>query len=189
LSADDDERSLTTSQRRSARRNEFIIEKYKAAHPDQDGAAIEPHLIAPWAISRGLIKVAPLTAEEILRRQLSQHLKTRYTTDPQNRRVRKHHAVMRTVDTADGPKRFSSWHTIFEAPREHMKVALQARRNGALADVKQMVIDLESWNDNNIYGQSLPAMDVNFTPDVEESKMPTSYPSKPPEPPDDKDSE
>ena len=59
----------------------------------------------------------------------------------------------------------------------------------ALADIVQLATDRESYNDNNIHGATLKQISFDFTADVEERNMPTSYPSSPPEGHDDEDDE
>lgn len=158
---------------------EYIFEQYRTAHPDHDGS-MEPHLIAEWAIQKGLSRPHLITPEEILRRDLARHLKSEYVTDPQDRRVRKNHSIPIEVNTVDGPKRRSRWFSIFEAPPAHMQLSLALRRSMALADCQQLELDLRSYNDNNVHEAHLDDLDYNFNVDIEEGNQPTSYPSTPP---------
>jgi hypothetical protein len=159
---------------------EYVLDQYRLAHPNSD-SAIEPHLVSPWAISKGLIVPRIITQEEILRRDLARHLKSEYVTDPQERRVRKNHSIPVEVQTQDGPKRRSRWYSIFEAPAPHMQLSFALRRNMALNDCQQLELDLRSYNDNNIHSAKLPKLDYNFNLDIEEGDLPTTYPSAPPE--------
>ena len=159
---------------------EYVLEQYRLAHPNSD-PAIEPHLISPWAISKGLIIPRVVTQEEVLRRDLAKHLKSEYITDPQERRVRKNHSIPIEVQTQEGPKRRSRWYTLFQAPPAHMQLSGALRRNMALSDCLQLELDLRSYNDNNVHGATLPKQDYNFNPDIEERDLPTTYPNKPPE--------
>lgn len=133
--------------RKHARQMEYLIEQWKAGHPEEDGGPIEPHRIAPWALKRGLWVRPPMSPEEILRRELAKFLKNEYITDPQNRNVRKNHAVIIEVKTQEGVKRRSRWYTLYEAPPKHMQASLQLRRRAALADVVQLELDFNSYND------------------------------------------
>lgn len=175
----DEAKVVSLADRRGRRYMAYIIEMFQKAHPDEDPALIEPHLIARWAMQKGIYNRPPIHPEERLRRELSRYLKTEYTTDPQNRHVRKHHAVIYSVQTADGIKRRSRWWEYTHAPAKEMRAALQLRRNMALADVVQLNIDFESYNDNNVLGETLEAMDFNFNEDLKEKKMPTTYPEDP----------
>ena len=154
---------------------EYLIEQYKKAHPEEDPALVEPHLVAEWARKRGLWTYEPVDPEEVLRRRIARFLKRSYTTDPQGRIVRKHHAVIYEVTTPDGIKRRSRYYEIFDAPVKHMQASLALRRRSALADVQQLDIDFHSYNDNNKRGEKLPPMDYNFNKDLEEMKLPTTY--------------
>lgn len=168
--------------KKRGRKMEFIIERYEAAHPELDGGPTEPHLIAPWAMERGLWNKPPTPPVEILRRELSRYLKNQYIEDPQNRLVRKFHAVPLKIVTPDGStRRMSSWHMIYETPKKKMLLSLQMRRRSAVRDVVQLDLDLGSYNDNNIFGETLPPMDFNLNPDVAESKMPGHYGDEPDE--------
>jgi hypothetical protein len=152
----------------------YLIEQYKQAHPDE-GFEVSPHLVAEWAVKEGLWKRPPMTAEEVLRRQLSSALRTEYIIDPQGREVRANHPVLTEVSTSQGVKRRSKWYRIFDAPPKMMRASLQLRRKAALADVIQLKFDFESYNDNNVYDEQLDALDFNFNKDIEEMNMPTVY--------------
>jgi hypothetical protein len=57
---------------------------------------------------------------------------------------------------------------------------LQLRRRAAVQDILQLDLDFHSYNDNNVFGVKLTPVDYDINKDVEESKMPTTYPSDPP---------
>jgi hypothetical protein len=159
-----------------AREIEYVLDRYKAAHPEDDGGPIEPHVIAPWAIRRGLWKRPPLTSEEILRKEIASFLKSEYIKDPQGREVRKNHALPMKVKTPEGKRRYWRYYDIYHAPEKHMLGSLQIRRRGMVADAIQLDLDWASYNDNNVFGAKLPPLDYNLTLDVQESKLPTTYP-------------
>ena len=158
----------------------YIIDKFKAAHPEMEDH-VDPHLVAPWAIAEGLFDRPPTSQEETLRRELSKALKNEHTVDPQGREVRKNHAVFFEEVTPRGPKRRSRWYTIDDAPPDHMRASCQLRRRAALADVVQLKLDFDSYNDNNRFGATLPDFDYDFNKDIEEMGMPTKYPSDSPD--------
>lgn len=166
---------------RPGRHMEYLIEQYQKAHPDEDAATIEPHLVADWAIAKGMWQRPPVPPEERLRKELARYLRGEYTRDPQGRNVRLHHAVIYTEHTSDGPKRRSRWSTIFDAPANHMQASLALRRRSALADVTQLNLDLESYNENNLRGEIIPPMDFDFNKDLEEARLPTHYPEEGPD--------
>ena len=153
----------------------FLSEKYLEEHPGE-GPEVKPHLIAPWAIRNGLWKHQPQTPEEILRRLLSRALRDDYIEDPQGREIRSHHPIVHEVMTQDGLKRRSTWYPIFTTHGETIRQAFQLRRRAALADVSQLSLDFDSWNDNNVFDESLVQMDFDFNKDLEEMRLPTEYP-------------
>jgi hypothetical protein len=154
----------------------YLIERYKLAHAGEDDK-INPRLIAPWAISEGLWVRPPMQPEEILRRDLCRAMRNDYIIDPQDREVRKFHSVTQTIRTPEGEKRSSTWYQKDDAPPGHMRVSLQQRRQSALADVRQLKLDFDSYNDNNAFGATLPDLDFDFNKDIEELAMPTHYPA------------
>jgi len=169
----------TARQRHGNQKILYLVDQYQKTHPEE-GDAINPHLIAPWAIKYGLWFQEPLTPEEMLRRSIRRSLRDDYTNDPQGREVRKYHAVIEEVSTPDGVRRLSTWREIFEAPPEHMRVSLALRRKSALNDVVQLQLDFESYNQNNKHSATLPDMDYNFNTDLKEGSMPTDYPDENP---------
>ena len=162
--------------RRRNKRIEYILQIWQQEHP---GEAIEPHQLSPWAIKRGLDKKKPPSREEILRREISRELKNQYFVDPQGREVRANHAIPIDVQTPQGLKRYSRWLPLFEAPPGHMRLSGQLRRKSAYADVRQLTLDLESWNENNSYGETIPIPSFNFDQDLEDSRQPTTYNEEP----------
>jgi hypothetical protein len=172
--------SVVRIQGKHAREMEYLIEQYQKAHPDEDASMIEPHLVADWAWKKGLWSKPPVSPAEILRREIARHLKSEYITDPKNRTVRKHHAILFVEHTAEGSRTRSRYAEIFEATGEHMKASLALRRRSALSDVRQLNIDFESWNDFNRHGETLEPMDFDFNKDLAEEAQPTHYPVEAP---------
>ncbi|HEV8336898.1 MAG TPA: hypothetical protein VGR67_10810 [Candidatus Polarisedimenticolia bacterium] len=157
-----------------SRELEYLLELYKKEHPDDDESSrIEPHLVAEWAIRRGLWKRPPTDSVELLRRDLARFLRSETVRDPQGRLVRLNHAII----YLDGRgKKRSRWYRIFDAHDTHMQASSQLRRRAALADVHQLSLDLDSWNENNIHREKLPPMDFDFNKDLDELSRPTHYP-------------
>ena len=113
-----------------------------------------------------MYKRPPVDPEEVLRKEIARALGNEFIVDPKGRDVRKNHAIMVEVGTADGPKRRSRWYTIYEAPPNHIKVAFQFRCRAALSDVLQLTLDFESYNDFNSFQATLEPMDFNFNKDL-----------------------
>jgi hypothetical protein len=170
---------LTFQSPKKRARLAYLIDQYHRAHPDEDPATVEPHLVADWATKTGVYKPEPIDPALQLRRDVARYLRTEYTTDPQGREVRKHHGVVYEVQTPSGIQRHTRYFEIYDATAEHMKASLQLRRRAALRDVLQLNLDFESWQDNNKHGETMEPMDYNFNPDVAETKLPTTYPDAP----------
>jgi hypothetical protein len=159
----------------------YIVEQYKKAHPEESGEPIEPFKVASWAYRNGLYKRPPVDPEEVLRKEIARALGNEFIVDAKGRDVRKNHAIMVDVRTADGVKRRSRWYTIYEAPPNHIKVAFQFRRRAALSDVMQLTLDFDSYNDFNKFSATLEPMDFNFNKDLEEQNQPPDWPEEDPE--------
>ena len=164
-------------QRRSNRQMLYLVDKYKAAHPDED-SAIHPELVANWAIDEGLWDRPPLDPKEALRRQIRNALREEYTVDPQGREVRAKLPFMEEVRTSDGVRVRSTWYPIFQMPPEKARASFQMRRRAALADVVQLKFDFDSYNDNNGFKAQLEPPDFNFNKDLLELEQPTEWPSE-----------
>jgi hypothetical protein len=185
VASKDDEAVLQQPQhRRGNKKIQFVIEKYREAHP---GAPVEPHLVSPWALRRGLIKQQPVTAEEQLARKVSRELRAAYFVDPQGREVRANHAIFFREITPSGPRKRSRWLPLFDAPPKHMLVSAQLRRRQAVADVMQLRLDLESYNENNHHGATVPIPDFDLNKDIEELRQSVEYKEEPTDDDDDDD--
>jgi len=60
------------------------------------------------------------------------------------------------------------------APREHMEVAFQQRRNQIVGDCRQLKRDVDSYNENNHDGTWIQ-MVFDFRQDLAELEQPTDY--------------
>lgn len=159
---------------RASRVMRFVLERYIATFPD-DRLPIDPRQVARWAYETGLWKPKETAPIEVLRRKLCRALRKSYMEDPQGREVRANFAVVEEVQTAEGPKRMSRFYPIFKAPPDVVRQALALDRRTALATVKQMKLDFDSYNENNEFGATLPPIDMDFQRDVDEMSMPVDY--------------
>jgi hypothetical protein len=155
---------------------QYLIDQYHKSHPEEDPAEVTPHLVAEWAIKKGIYNRPPVDPEVQLRRDLSRYLRNEYFVDPQGREVRKNHPIMIRTQTPDGEKLRPHYKELFQAGAEHMKASFALRRNGVVRDVVQMDIDFRSWIDNNVHHETLDKMDYDINKDLDELKMPTTYP-------------
>ena len=102
-------------------------------------------------------------------------MKNDHITDPQDRDVRKWHAVRHT----DGERQWTLWETILDADPGHMRMSLQQRRQYLLSGCRQHRLDFDSYNDNNKFAATLPPTSYNFEADMDEMDLPTEYPDAP----------
>jgi hypothetical protein len=152
----------------------FLLERYAKAFP-QEQPPLDPKKVAEWAFRNGLWRPIETAPQEVLRRKLTRALRHTYIEDPQGREVRANFAVVEEVMTQDGPKRMARFYPIFKAPPEVVRQALALDRNQALATVKQMKLDFDSYQDNNEFGATLPELDLDFNKDIEEMNLPPDY--------------
>ncbi len=123
--------------------------------------------VAGWAIREGLWKPQPSTIIDKCAEELSRALREEYIVDPQGRTVRAKHAA-RYGGGGDGEQGVL-WDDIRTAPRLHMEIAFQQRRQQIVGDCRQLKSDVDSYNDNASKGRSIQ-MVFDFTNDLMESE-------------------
>lgn len=170
---------------RASKKMLFLRDAYRMAFPNEQ-PPLDPKKIADWAYGEGLWKPIDVDPGEVLRRKLCRAFRHEYITDPQNREVRASFAKVEEVTTPDGPKRMAVFFPIFQAPPEVAKQHFQLERRIAVENAAQLSLDLQSYNDNNEFGETIPAIDWNISKDLEEKALPTEYD---PDPYGDKDEE
>ena len=119
--------------------------------------------VGAWAIANGYWLPTP---DAILRQfsaDFSRALREEYIRDAQGRRVRSKHAIRE--DGVQG----RLWADIHTAPREHMEVAFQQRRDQIVADCFQLKTDVDSYNDNHNDGEPIQIL-LDFRTDVQEQQ-------------------
>lgn len=119
--------------------------------------------IAAWAIAHNLWHMHPSLALAKCTEDLSRAMREEFVTDRQGRRVRVKHPV--TVRRRG--KQMVLWDDMRTAPRDHMKLAFQQRRQQIVGDCKQLKADVDSYNDLNSYAQPLQII-FDFTMDLAE---------------------
>jgi hypothetical protein len=145
-----------------------MVDEYKAIHGDK---TVDPKIVIKWAIATGRYNRPPQTMEQRGTADLRRALRHARHMDSQGRTVRTNHPAAYKI----AGEQLTLWADIREAEPEHMRVAFQQRRLGILADVKRHKADVDSYNDNNRFGVTLPLYDYNFNVDLEEAELPTEY--------------
>jgi hypothetical protein len=102
-------------------------------------------------------------------------LREEYHTDPQSRRVRTNHPYKEWILGESGERQQKTmWGDIWSLNPEQMRNSVQVRRKQSLGEVRQIKIDLESYNDNNGFGAKIQ-MSFNFDKDLQEIFQDTEY--------------
>lgn len=165
----------------------YAIDLYQSEHPELAREPLAPEVLAAWIEKRRILKEIETDPVEIRTKQIVRFLSREMQTDPQGREVRANAFNVERVPTKTGFKRRSRWLPLFESPEDFAKEFFQWRRNGARADIIASETDRESYNDNNHKGGYVPQPSLDFTLDVAEKKLPSTYPAAPPEDDDDED--
>jgi hypothetical protein len=157
---------MTHKQTRKQLETLYLIDQYKRAHNVEE---VDLRVAAEWLMETGRWRPLPVDPVFILRREMTRALRGEYIEDPQEREVRKNHPVL---DRASGKV---VWVDITKATPEQMRMSFMHHRNRILSECKQLALDFDSYNENNAFGTTLPGIDFNFEPDIEEARMPVQY--------------
>jgi hypothetical protein len=120
--------------------------------------------VGAWAIKEGKWEAG----RDILLRQfcddMGRALREEYIRDPQGRRVRANHVIRGEGETG------FLWAEIYTAPREHMVIAFDQRRDQIVADCAQLKQDIDSYNQNQNSGAPVQ-LRLDFARDVVEYEL------------------
>ena len=119
--------------------------------------------IAAWAISQNLWKPQPGALVSQCASQLSRALREEYITDSQGRRVRTKHSAR----VEKNGELIVLWDDIRTASRSHMRIAFQQRRQQIVGDCHQLMMDMDSFNQNQNPSHPIQ-LSFDFTRDLEE---------------------
>lgn len=123
--------------------------------------------IASWAIRQRIWAAQPSDLVNQCADQLARAMREEHITDPQGRVVRAKHVAR----IERGGKQTALWADIRTAPREHMRMAFQQRRQQIVGDCRQLKVDCDSYNENNIPAEPIQII-FDFTTDLEELELP-----------------
>jgi multidrug efflux pump subunit AcrB len=137
-----------------------IVKKYESAGNPFPATA---HDIAQWAIEQKLWEPQRSTLVDRCAEELARAMREEYITDQQGRRVRVKHVA--TIE--NNGKQAAFWADMRKAPRNHMVVAFQQRRQQIVGDCRQLKSDMDSYNQNYNVGEPIQ-MVFDFTLDIEE---------------------
>lgn len=123
--------------------------------------------IASWAIDNDQWQPHRLLIVSKCAEDLSRAMREEFFTDPQGRRVRaKLPARLKVEDGEQG----SLWDDARTAPRQHVQISFQQRRQGIAVDCYRLKVDVDSFNENRSPDNPIQ-LNLNFTFDVEEMDM------------------
>ena len=101
--------------------------------------------IAEWALDSGRWKLPPEAAVQRCAEDISRAMREEYTVDRKGRRVRVKHPVTLSQDG----EQLHLWDDIRTAPRAHMQMSFQQRRQQIVGDCRQLKVDVDSYNDSH----------------------------------------
>ena len=149
-------RMKTKKEQLQAIANEFM---------DEHDGMVTAREIAEWAIANGKWKQQPAAILRQCADEFASAMREEYIKDAQGRSIRSKHAA-----------RFSRngvqtvlWADVRKAPRRHMEIAFQQRRQQIVGDCRQLKLDVDSYNANWNSGQPIQ-MVFNFTDDMAEAE-------------------
>ena len=120
---------------------------------------------ALWAVQNGKWEAPPDIILRTCRGDFARALREQYITNEQGQPVRaKHVARIRK-----GDEQIHLWADIRRAPRKHMQVAFQQRREQVVGDCSQLKRDVDYYNSMNAKEQPIQLL-LDFTEDVAESE-------------------
>jgi hypothetical protein len=137
-----------------------VVEGYRQSGQAWPAAAVD---IAEWAVKNKKFDLRTPTLVRVASREIAQAMGEEYVTDAKGRRVRaKHPARVKR----DGEP-IMLWDDIRTAPRAHMVMAFNYRRNHIVSECRQVKTDVDSYNDLHPKEQPIQ-MVLDFTEDVAE---------------------
>jgi hypothetical protein len=102
--------------------------------------------IADWAIRTSRWELPASAMRRRCAEDIAAAMREEYTTDKKGRRVRLLHPAARKADTGE---QLVLWDDIRTAPRAHMEISFQQRRQGIVGDCRQFKLDVDSYNDGH----------------------------------------
>lgn len=141
--------------------NQEIVDRYREAGQEWPAPKNQ---IAAWTIRQGLWRPSRESLISQCADELAEAMRVEYYVDPQGRTVRTKHAAPVKIH---GDQLTYLWDDIRTAPPEHMKLAIQVRRNQIVGDCRQLKNDVDSYNENKKPSTPIQ-MILDFTQDVAE---------------------
>jgi len=138
-----------------------IVDDYRLSDAPWPASA---KAIADWAIRTGKWELPASAMRRRCAEDIAAAMREEYTTDQKGRRVRLLHPA--SVKNDEG-EQLVLWDDIRTAPRAHMEVSFQQRRQGIVGDCRQFKIDVDSYNDAHSDAEPIQIV-FDFTMDLAE---------------------
>ena len=130
--------------------------------------------LAVWALRTGKWEPPVDLVLRKCREDFSRALREQYIRDDSGRAVRAKHAAR----VIEGDRQMTFWADIRRAPRSHMEVAFQQRRDQIVGDCRQLNRDVQFYNGAHPENEPIQML-FDFRDDIEEGEFSEEYPSKP----------
>ncbi len=143
--------------------NQNIVARYRETGQPWPASSTD---IARWAIEKKLWQIHPGAIVRQCADQIAHAMREEFITDPQGRRVRVKHAA----PYSRNGRQYLLWDDMRTAPRRHMEMAFQQRRQQIVMDCHQLKLDADSYNDNFNGGKPIQ-MVFDFRRDLEEIEL------------------
>ncbi len=130
--------------------------------------------IAAWAVHNKRWEAPAKSRIDQCAQELADAMRAEMETDPQGRTVRAKHCVK--ITETDENQRTVQKTLWFDrsAPPDLMHISLQQRRKAILGDNRQLKLDQDSYNDNNVYGAHIQ-LSFNYEDDLLELDHASEY--------------
>jgi hypothetical protein len=119
--------------------------------------------IAEWAILHGRWQLPAAAIRKRCAEDVAAAMREEYITDAKGRRVR----LLHPATTKGSGGHLVLWDDIRTAPRSHMEVSFQQRRQGIVGDCRQFKMDVDSYNDAHPVEKPIQIV-FDFTMDLAE---------------------
>ena len=136
-------------------RKEQLVKHTKQFENEHGREPFDTHEVARWMILKGLWQPQKDLAIQKCAEEISTALREVYITAEDGTRVRIYHARRLTKDG----RQQTLWANMFDAPRGHIEVALQQRREMILGDCRQLKYDVDYYNQAH---RSQPVIQISF---------------------------
>jgi hypothetical protein len=137
-----------------------IVEEYRLSDNAWPASA---KTMADWAIATGRWVLPAAAVRRRCADDIASAMREEYMTDPKGRRVR----LLHPAPLLGGVTKEMIWDDIRTAPRQHMQVSFQHRRQGIVGDCRQMKVDVDSYNDAHNDAEPIQIV-FDFTMDLAE---------------------